>query len=88
MLTVFLRTRVNNPECDDTRNTRHALALFTCQQCAVIIVTRCSMRETRETALLHVACGNPARWRYCMGAQFRCISSLHAYSYIQQSGRT
>ena len=26
---------------------------------------RCSMRETREIALLHVACEKPARWRYC-----------------------
>ena len=41
------------------------------------------MRETHET-LLPVACGNPARRRYCMGAKFSCISSLHAYSYIQQ----
>ena len=40
------------------------------------------------TALLHVACGNPARRRYCMGAKFSCISSSRAYSYIQQSGRT
>ena len=47
-----------------------------------------SMREPRETALLHVACGNPASRRYCMGAKFSCISSLHTYSYIQQSGRT
>ena len=31
----------------------------------VLIYTRCSMRETRETALLHVACGKPARRRYC-----------------------
>ena len=53
----------------------------------MIIDTRCSTRETRETALLHVACGNPARRRYCMGAKFSCISSSHAYSYIQQSGR-
>ena len=53
----------------------------------IIIITRCSTRETRETALLHVACGNPARRRYCVGAKFTCISSLHAYSYIQQSGR-
>ena len=52
----------------------------------LIISTRCSMRETRETAQLHVVCGNPARRRYCMGAKFSCISSLHAYSYIQQSG--
>ena len=29
--------------------------------------TRCSTRETRETAQLHVACGNPVRRRYCMG---------------------
>ena len=36
---------------------------------------------------LDVACGKPARRRYCMGAKFSCISSLHAYSYIQQSGR-
>ena len=45
------------------------------------------MWETRETALLHVACGNTARRRYGIGAKFSCISSLHAYSYIQQSGR-
>ena len=32
----------------------------------MFISTRCSMRETRETALLHVACGKPARRRYCM----------------------
>ena len=32
----------------------------------MIILTRCSMRETRETALLHIACGKPARRRYCM----------------------
>ena len=31
-----------------------------------IVQTRCSMRETRETALLHVACGKPARQSYCM----------------------
>ena len=60
--------------------------------------TRCSMRETSETALLHVLCGKPARRRYCMHGckdQFAppptttvsCINSLHAYSYIQQSGR-
>ena len=63
-----------------------------CKNCSAIIyfyivtLTRCSMRETRETALLHVACGNPARRRYCMGEKFSCISSLHAYSYIHQSG--
>ena len=28
------------------------------------------MRETHETALLHVACGNPARRCYCMGGKF------------------
>ena len=31
-----------------------------------IIITRCSMRETGETALLHVACWKPVRRRYCM----------------------
>ena len=36
--------------------------------------------------LLDVARAKPARRRYCMGAKFSCISSLHAYSYIQQSG--
>ena len=36
---------------------------------------------------LDVVCGKPARRRYCMGA-FSCIRSSHAYSYIQQSGRT
>ena len=50
--------------------------------------TGCNMRKTLETALLHVACGNPARRCYCMGAKFSCISSSLAYSYIQQSGRT
>ena len=54
------------------------------------------MRETRETALLRVACGKPARRRYCMhGCKIQsaptttvsCISS-HAYSYIQQRGRS
>ena len=39
------------------------------------MITRCSMRETRETALLHVACGNPAR-------RLSCISSLHAPIHI------
>ena len=63
---------------------------YNCYHDYTVIVTRtrCSMREPRETALLHVACGNPARRRYCMGAKFSCISSSHAYSYIQQSGRT
>ena len=28
--------------------------------------TACNMRETRETALLHVTCGKPARRHYCM----------------------
>ena len=46
----------------------------------LIIITRCSMPETRQTALLHVACGNAAIWRYCMDAKFTCISSSHAYS--------
>ena len=50
--------------------------------------TRGSMRETRVTALLHVACGKPARRHYCMhGCKVQsaptttasCISS-HAYS--------
>ncbi len=59
-----------------------------------IRLTRCSMREIRETALLHVACGKPARRRYCMHGYkvqsaltttVSCISS-HAYSHIQQSG--
>ena len=49
----------------------------------IISITRCSMRETRETALLHVACGKPARRRYCMHG-----CKVHAYSYIQQSGRS
>ena len=49
----------------------------------IIIITRCSMRK-------------PARRRYCMhGCKVQsaltttisCISSLHAYSYIQQTGR-
>ena len=55
---------------------------------AVIIITRCSMPETHQKALLFVACGNPARRRYCMGAKFSCFSSSHAYLYIQQRGRT
>ena len=38
----------------------------------------------QDVAGLH---GNPARRHYCRGAKFSCISSLHAYSYIQQSGR-
>ena len=58
-----------------------------CTMILLIMITRCSMWETRETALLHVACGNPARRRYCIGAKFSCISSWHTYSYIQQSGR-
>ena len=45
----------------------------------VLMNITCSMRETRETAILHVACGDPARRRYCMGAKFSCISSSHAY---------
>ena len=46
-----------------------------------IHTTRCSMRETRETALLHAWVQSPIR-------PHSCISSLHAYSYIQQSGRS
>ena len=61
-----------------------------------ITLSRCSMRESRETALLHVACGKPARRRYCIhGCKVQsaptttvsCITS-HVYSYIQQSGRS
>ena len=32
----------------------------------IIKQTRCTMREIRETALLHVASGKPARRRYCV----------------------
>ena len=62
----------------------------------IINIARCSMRETRETALLHVACGKPPRRRYCVHGckvqsapttTFSCISS-HAYSFIQQSDRS
>ena len=52
-----------------------------------IMITRCSMRETRETALLHVACGKPARRRYFVQSP-PSATSVHAHSYIQQSGRS
>ena len=40
------------------------------------------MRETRETVLLHVACGNPARQRYCMGEKFSCIRAHRMHIHI------
>ena len=57
------------------------------------------LRYTNLTQLvvLDVACGKPARRRYCMHeckiqsaptTTVSCISSWHAYSYIQQSGRS
>ena len=41
------------------------------------------MQETRETALLHVACGKPARWRYCkvQSAPTTTVSSISAHAY-------
>ena len=47
--------------------------------------------------IYYVACGKPVRWHYCMHeckvqsaptTTVSCMSSLHAYSYIQQSGRS
>ena len=42
--------------------------------------------------ILDVACGKPARRRYCMhGCKVQSApsaASVHAYSYIQQSGRS
>ena len=50
----------------------------------IIIITRCSMRETRETALLHAWVQSPIRpHNHHQLHQFiACI-----YSYIQQTGR-
>ena len=48
----------------------------------IIIITRCSMWETRETALPH-----GCKVQSAPTTTVSCISSLHAYSYIQQTGR-
>ena len=47
-----------------------------------ITTTRCSMRETRETAVLH-----GCKVQSAPTTTVSCISS-HAYSYTQQSGRS
>ena len=46
---------------------------------------RIRVRVWLRFRLLDVACGKPARRRYCMHAP--SAASVHAYSYIQQSGR-
>ena len=48
----------------------------------VRLYTRYSMLETRETALLHVACRNPTRRRYCMGAKFWAASAHRMHIHI------
>ena len=68
--------RVKQYDVTSFLSTDCELSTETCSKNVYSLGPRCSMRETRETALLHVACGTPARHATaCMGAKFSCISS-------------
>ena len=65
--------------------------------CVTIYLSKLTKQVLIVLVPLDVACRKPARGRYCMhGCKVQsaptttvsCISSLHAYSYIQQSGHS